>query len=76
MGKGDGHAIVIGSTGSGKTARLINPNIRVNALSKEKPSMILSDPKGELFNTHSQFLVDEGYEVLTINLRDDKKSSY
>ncbi len=76
MGKGDGHAIVIGSTGSGKTARLINPNIRINALSKEKPSMILSDPKGELFNTHSQFLVDEGYEVLTINLRDDKKSSY
>lgn len=70
-----GHAIVIGSTGSGKTSMLLNAQVQLMARNTDKPSMIFSDPKGELYETHSRFLNDQGYEVLSINLRDISKSS-
>ncbi len=70
-----GHALVIGATRSGKTSRLVNPNIQTLARAKDKVSMVISDPKGELYDFHSQALHDLGYEVLTINLRDHTSSS-
>ena len=33
-------------------------------------SMIISDPKGELFDLHSGILKENGYDVLLLNLRD------
>ncbi len=72
--KKPGHSLVIGSTGSGKTALLLDPNIQLFAKSKDKPSLVISDPKGELFRKHSQLLKDKGYEVIPVNLRDSKKS--
>lgn len=70
-----GHALVVGATRSGKTSRLVNPNIQTLARAKDKASMIISDPKGELYDFHSQALHDLGYEVLSINLRDHNASS-
>ncbi len=69
------HALVIGSTGSGKTTTFINPMIQLIAASSRKSSMILTDPKGELFDLHSKFLQDRGYDVLLLNLRDTYESS-
>ena len=66
------HELIIGGTRSGKTSRLINPQIQTLANSKEKPSMIISDVKGELFNFHAKLLKDKGYEVLTLNLKKGK----
>ncbi len=75
LAKEPGHALVIGSTGSGKTALLLNPTIQLLARTTDQPSMVLSDPKGELYNTHSKMLSQQGYEVLALNLRDISQSS-
>ena len=69
------HSLVIGSTGSGKTTTFINPMIQLLAASSCKSSMIMTDPKGELFDLHSGYLKERGYDVLLLNLRDTYESS-
>ena len=69
------HALVIGATGSGKTTTFINPMIQLLGANPCGSSMIISDPKGELFDLHSQLLKDNGYDVLLLNLRDTYESS-
>ena len=69
------HSLVIGATGSGKTTTFINPMIQLLAATNCGSSMIMTDPKGELFSLHSQFLKDRGYNVLLLDLRDTYSSS-
>ncbi len=69
------HALVIGSTGSGKTTTFINPMIQLIGASNCGSSMIIADPKGELFDLHSKYLNSRGYEVLVLDLRDTYSSS-
>ena len=69
------HALVIGATGSGKTTTFINPMIQLIGASASGSSMIMTDPKGELFDLHSKFLQDRGYKVLVLDLRDTYSSS-
>ena len=69
------HSLVIGSTGSGKTTTFINPMIQLLAATNCGSSMIMTDPKGELFDLHSKFLKERGYEVLVLDLRDTYSSS-
>ncbi|MDD7177751.1 MAG: type IV secretory system conjugative DNA transfer family protein [Lachnospiraceae bacterium] len=69
------HSLVIGATGSGKTTTFINPMIQLIAASKKGSSMIMTDPKGELFDLHSKFLTEQGYDVLLLDLRDTYSSS-
>ncbi len=64
------HALIIGSTGSGKTTTFVNPMIQILATTKAGSSMIMTDPKGELFSLHSKYLKDCGYDVKVIDLRD------
>ena len=64
------HALVIGATGSGKTTTFINPMIQLIAATNCGSSMIMTDPKGELFDLHSKFLKDRGYNVMVLDLRD------
>ena len=66
------HSIIIGSTGSGKT--FVNPMIQLLAASGAGSSMIMTDPKGELFSLHSGFLKERGYDVKVIDLRDTYSS--
>ena len=63
------HTLIIGTTGSGKTTTFINPTTQILAHSKNRPSMILSDPKGELYSLHCQELKRLGYDVKVIDLR-------
>ena len=63
------HTLVIGTTGSGKTTTFINPTVQILSQSKAKPSMLLSDPKGELYALHAKSLQDKGYEVKVLDLR-------
>ena len=72
----DSHALIIGSTRSGKTSRLINPQVQFLANTKEKPSMIISDVKGELFDFHAHQLEEKGYKVLSLNLLERGKTDY
>lgn len=68
------HALAIGTTGSGKTTTFVNPTIQILATSKTKPSMIISDPKGELYQMHAKKLKDEGYTVKILDLRNPYNS--
>lgn len=68
--KDEYHCLVIGTTASGKTSACLVPSIRILGHSGEKPCMVISDPKGELYTTTSKILEDEGYRVITLNLRD------
>ena len=69
------HSLVIGSTGSGKTTTFINPMIQLLGATNCGSSMIMTDPKGELFSLHSKFLKERGYDVLLLDLRDTYSSS-
>ena len=69
------HSLVIGATGSGKTTTFINPMIQLLGATDAGSSMIMTDPKGELFSLHSKFLQERGYNVLLLDLRDTYSSS-
>ena len=61
------HALIVGSSGNGKTRRVIIPTIL--GISKTKESMVITDPKGELYRTCASFLKSRKYEVVNLNLR-------
>ena len=63
------HTLVIGTTGSGKTTTYINPVTQILSNTQGKPSMILSDPKGELYSLHAKSLKKKGYDVKVLDLR-------
>ena len=61
------HCFVIGETGCGKTRRVIFPTIRLMAKAGE--SMVISDPKGELYRQTADSLRKKGYVVNILNFR-------
>ena len=69
------HALVLGTTGTGKTQILVSPTIRIFAHSGQKPSMVISDPKGELYRDHANVLKEEGYRIMVLDLEDPFTSS-
>ena len=73
--KGGVHCLILGTTGSGKTIRFVIPTMQFLARSALKPSIVVTDPKGELYNTQSKLYQERGYEVLTLNLREPLKRS-
>ncbi len=73
--KPESHALVIGTTGTGKTQLLADPSIRILAHSKEKPSLVMTDPKGELYEDNAEILKQEGYKIIVLNLNDPYSSS-
>ena len=64
------HTLVIGATGSGKTAGFVSPTIEILSRTKTKPSMVVTDPKGELFGYHKISLERQGYNVTLVDLSD------
>jgi len=68
----DEHTLLIGSTGSGKSRRVILPTIGVIGTAG-KESMVLTDPKGELYAHTAEWLRSQGYEVVRFDLRDPSR---
>lgn len=68
------HTLVIGTTGSGKTATFVNPSIQILSELKNHPSMLISDPKGELYQSNAKALRNKGYEVKVLDLRNPYNS--
>lgn len=70
---GEAHSLIIGATGSGKTQCVVFPAIKV--LAKAGESMVLTDPKEELYETTSEMLRNYGYNVIILNFRDPQKGN-
>ena len=70
---GEYHSLVIGATGSGKTQTVILP--MVYSLAKAKESMIITDPKGEIYEKTSNMLRARGYQILLLNFRDPQNGN-
>lgn len=68
------HILVLGTTGSGKTRRVIFPSIWT--LGYNKQSMIISDLKGELYTYSSNYLKEQGYDVYVLNFLNPAISSH
>lgn len=73
--KGDVHCLIIGTTGSGKTIRFVIPTMQFLARSASKPSLIVTDPKGELYQTQTKLYQEKGYDIIALNLREPLKRS-
>lgn len=69
------HTLVIGTTGSGKTTLIIDPSIRILSATAEKPCLVITDPKGELYIKHSKQLKQQGYRVMVLDLRNPYAST-
>lgn len=63
---GNRHVMVIGPSGSGKSFSFSLPNIFQSILQGE--SVVVTDPKGELYAATSRFAEDHGYVVKILNL--------
>ena len=69
------HYLFIGSTGSGKSVTVVIPECFMFATAKEKHSVVVTDPKAEIFNATSKVFKDNGYDVITIDFRNPNKSN-
>ena len=69
------HVLIIGTTGSGKTSGFLEPEIEILSRLGEKPSMIISDPKGELYSHRATSLMACGYDIKKINLSEPYSSA-
>ena len=69
----DKHCLTIGATGCGKTRSEVLQTIGNVGLAGE--SLIVSDPKLELYEYTNEFLKDLDYEVICIDFKNPKKSS-
>jgi len=69
----DTHTLTIGATRSGKTRCLVIQSICLLGLSGE--SLVISDPKAELFHYTSEFLKKLGYEVICLDFKNPEKST-
>ena len=69
----DTHTLTIGATRSGKSRCLVIQSICSLALAGE--SMVISDPKAELFHYTSEYLKKLGYDVICLDFKNPEKSS-
>lgn len=67
----DKHSITIGQTGSKKSRLVAMPLVRILGAAQE--SMIISDPKAEIYYRTSEYLSKKGYEIKVINLREPNR---
>ncbi|MFV0499179.1 MAG: VirD4-like conjugal transfer protein, CD1115 family [Bacilli bacterium] len=73
----DKNIILVAPPGTGKTKRFLIPTLQINALVKNenKKSLLITDVKGELFESTSQNLKDNGYNVIAFNFRNPLESN-
>lgn len=69
----ESHNIIIGSTGSGKTQDIVHPMVK--ALARKGESMIITDPKGEIYEESASLLKQKGYKIVVLNFRDPQKGN-
>lgn len=68
----ESHTLLIGSTGSKKSRLVVMPIVRILAAAGE--SMIISDPKAEIYHRTAQCLKEKGYKIHVVNFRNPELS--
>ena len=69
------HALTVGTTGTGKTTTFVGPVIQILCRTKTKPSLVITDPKGELYRKHAATLKAHGYDVVVLDVADPYRSA-
>ena len=69
------HYVYLGSTGSGKSVTAVIPFCSFTATAKNKRSVFITDPKGEIYNTTSKMFKDNNYNVYTIDFKHPELSN-
>lgn len=69
------HTLCVGTTSSGKTTRFVVPSLQIMSMTASKPSFVVTDPKGELYDQCSSKFKKEGYDVRVIDLRNTFQST-
>ena len=67
----DAHTLLIGATGSKKSRLVVMPTVRILGAAGE--SMVICDPKAEIYQRTSGYLKQLGYDLHVVNLRDPSK---
>lgn len=67
--KGNKNLLVVGGSGSGKTAGFVKPNVKQNL-----GSYVFTDPKGEIFDYSAKYFESQGYDIKVLNLKNPKNS--
>ena len=62
---GSYHLLTVGTTGSGKTQNIVMPSIL--SIATSGASMVINDPKGELYSLTSEYLKKIGYKVYAMD---------
>ena len=62
------HVLIVGASGTGKTACWVEPTMQIISELKNRPSVFITDPKGEIFAHHSLKFKNQGYTVLQLDL--------
>ena len=70
---GEYHTLVIGATGSGKTQDTILPTIKI--LAKKGESVVVTDPKGEIYEKAGGLLKQNGYNIILLNFRNPQNGN-
>ncbi|MEZ0536016.1 VirD4-like conjugal transfer protein, CD1115 family [Caldicellulosiruptoraceae bacterium PP1] len=60
------HIAIFGASGTGKSRTFARPNII--KIAQMEQSMIITDPKGELYEDMATWLINQGYDVKALNL--------
>ena len=63
----DTHLLAIGATRSGKTTGYVIPTLNVLLNKKNKPSLVISDPKQELYRSNVKKFEKNGYRVIVVD---------
>lgn len=67
------HSLIIGGSGCGKTRRVILPMLEIYRRAGE--SVVVTDPKGELYDATADAFEKSGYRVYAANLRSPECSN-
>ena len=70
---GEFHTLVLGATGSGKTQMFIMPTTKI--LAKAGESLVITDPKGEIYKETGNLLKAYGYNVIILNFRNPQEGN-
>ncbi|MCY0884703.1 MAG: type IV secretory system conjugative DNA transfer family protein [Firmicutes bacterium] len=68
----DGHALLLGAPGAGKSTLCIMPTLAV--LAQRGESVLVTDPKGELFAATAGLFQAAGYQVARLDFREPARS--